>query len=180
MRAEDVLKRSAGYPEKFGDKFAGNTLSTLPAFVEWFSQYPDVTAFVEIKSESILAFGTEETARFVFDAIKPVVEHAVIISFHAGVLDAVRSITPRIPIGWVLREYDAIHEKNAMELNPEYLFCKTTRIPNDRLVWRGDWQWALYNTDTVDEALDFFHCGFDMLETNRIIDLLASPEFKQI
>ena len=65
----------------------------------------------------------------------------------------------------------------AEQLIPEYLFCDTKRIPSDRKVWVGDWQWALYNTDSVEEAMDFFQSGFDMLETNRIVDLLSSKEF---
>lgn len=180
MTSAEVLKRRASYPKKFGDKFASNPLATLSEFSHWFSQFPKVTVFVEIKKQSIEALGTDKTARLVMDAIKPVLSHAVIISFHDGVLDATRRVDVNIPIGWVLPEYSAKTKKRAAQLAPEYLFCKTTRIPKNRVVWKGDWQWALYNTDTVADAMDFFQSGFEMLETNRIVDLLASAEFAEV
>jgi len=179
MTSADVLKRHAGYPERFGDKFADNRLSTLNEFAEWFCQYPDVVAFVEIKSDSVEAFGEETIARVVLDAIKPIRQHSVAISFHNGVLEAVRRADSAIPIGWVLPAYNGSTQQIAEDLQPEYLFCSTKRVPPNRKVWSGDWQWALYNTDTVEEAMDFFQSGFDMLETNRIVDLLSNKEFKK-
>ena len=177
MNSADVLKHRASYPEKFGDKFRGNPLSTLSKFAQWFSQYPEVIMFVEIKSQSVEAFGESTSAKLVLDAIKPVRQHAVVISFHVGVLEAVRRADSALPIGWVLPAYDDQSQKIVQQLKPEYLFCDTKRVPPDRKVWLGDWQWALYNTDSVEEAMDFFQNGFDMLETNRIVDLLSSKEF---
>ena len=177
MQSADVLRLRAGYAKKFGDKFANNPLATLTEFSHWLSQYPKVTAFVEIKSQSVDAFGVEKTAQLVLTAIKPIHSHAVVISFHDQVIEASRNLNQDVPIGWVLPEYSEKTRRRAEALAPEYLFCKTTRIPKERKVWEGDWQWALYNTDTVDEAMDFFKSGFDMLETNRIVDLLSSPEF---
>lgn len=177
MQSVDVLKLRAGYSEKFGDKFANNSLATLSEFAHWFSKNPHATIFVEIKSDSVNAFGTEETAKIVLAAIEPIKNHSVVISFHDGVIEATRKQSPKMPIGWVIREYNESSHQLAKKLNPQYLFCSTKRIPGDRKVWLGDWQWALYNTDTVAEAMDFYRSGFNMLETNCIVDLHASPEF---
>ena len=177
MNSAEVLDRRASYPEKFGDQFTDNPLSTLSEFSDWFSQYPDIIVFVEIKCESVEAFGESTTTKLVLDAIKPIRQHAVVISFHDGALETVRDADPALPIGWVLPAYDDQTKQTAEQLKPEYLFCDTKRIPADRKVWPGDWQWALYNTDTVEDAIDFFNSGFDMLETNRIVDLLSSKEF---
>ena len=180
MNSADVLKHRASYRDKFGDKFSDNRLSTLSEFSQWFSQYPDVIVFVEIKSQSVEAFGEFATAKLVLDAIKPVHRHAVVISFSNGVLEAVRRAESALPIGWVLPAYDDRARQIAQQLKPEYLFCDTKRVPSNRKVWPGEWQWALYNTDSVEEAMDFFHSGFDMLETDRIVDLLSSKEFNTL
>ena len=177
MPSADVLKLKAPYREKFGDKFANNPLATLSEFAHWLSKYPDVVAFVEIKRQSVEAFGVDHTAKIVLDAIKPIHKHAVIISFHDGVIEAARKQMPEMPIGWVLPEYSEKTHKRATELSPEYLFCKTTRIPADRKAWAGTWRWALYNTDTVADAKDYFGSGFEMLETNRIVDMMNSTDF---
>ncbi|NND98924.1 MAG: hypothetical protein HKN47_16530 [Pirellulaceae bacterium] len=177
MISAEVLKLPGSYPERFGSQFSDNPLASLSEFVHWISQYPDVTVFVEIKRQSVEVFGADRTATSVIDIIRPIGKQAVVISFDRSVLVSVRSIAPQIPIGWVLREYNDENHRHAERLEPEYLFCKTTRIPLDRKVWPGDWQWVLYNTDTVNEAMDFYESGFDMLETNRIVDLLGSNEF---
>jgi len=178
MDSQEVLQLSAGYPDKFGDQFADNRLITLSDFCRAMLLHPDVTVFVEIKRQSVEAFGADTVAQTVLTAIQSIRDHAVVISFNADVLHAVRQNDAAIPIGLVLRAYDAAHRQSAVDLAAEYLFCNTTRIPADRQVWPGDWKWVLYNTDTVDEALDCYQSGFPMLETNRIVDLLASPQFQ--
>ena len=178
-QSADVLKRPAAFSERFGDKFADNSLCTLSDFALWISKYPSVTAFVEIKKESVQAFGVKETAAIVLAAIEPIKEHCVVISFHDGVIAESRNQAPDIPIGWVIRHYNDESQRRANELKPKYLFCSTKRIPEDRKVWPGDWQWALYNTDTAAEAMDYFRSGFDMLETNCIVDLHADVNFSQ-
>ncbi|MGB7344222.1 MAG: FAD-dependent oxidoreductase [Pirellulaceae bacterium] len=180
MNASAVLALPASYPEKFGDQFADNRLITLRDFSAVMKRHPGVTVFVEIKRQSVEVFGADTVAEHVLEAMDSIRQHAVVISFNAEVLHAVRKIDTNLPIGFVLREYDQDHRQQAEELAPAYLFCSTNRIPDDRQVWPGNWQWVLYNTDTVDEALEFYKHGFHMLETNRIVDLLANPELNSM
>jgi glycerophosphoryl diester phosphodiesterase len=178
LSADEVLKRTASYPAKFGTEFVDNRLIKLADFAEVMAVEEQVTFFVEIKRQSVEQFGADLVAGRVLEAISPIYAQSVVISFNAEVLHAVRTKDASIPIGLVLRQYDEEHHEIARSLRPEYLFCKTLRVPEDRRVWPGDWKWALYNTDTVEEALDFYQSGFDLLETNRIVDLLTSPELK--
>lgn len=176
-KSSDVLMLRASYSQKFGDKFASNPLATLAEFSHWLSQHKRVFAFVEIKRQSVDAFGVDETAKIVLDATKPIHDHCVVISFDDRVLAATKKQMPTMPIGWVLPDYNDSNLAKAKQLAPEYLFCKTTRVPSDRKVWAGPWKWALYNTDTVADAKDFYKSGFKMLETNRIVDMMASEAF---
>ncbi len=177
VTAAEILELPAMHRERFGDRFADNRLSTLSDFAQWLSRYPDVTAFVEIKRQSVEVFGADTVVSAVLNVIEQIKKQVVIISFNAEAIEVSRILDSTVPIGWVLRQYDQQHHDRAKKLRPEYLFCKTVRLPEDRVVWDGPWQWVLYNTDSAAEAMDFFRSGFDMLETNRIVDLLGSEEF---
>ncbi|QDT09520.1 glycerophosphodiester phosphodiesterase family protein [Planctomycetes bacterium K23_9] len=176
LSAAKVLSHPAGYPERFGETFQHNRLVSLADFSQWMLQHPHVTTFVEIKRQSVEFFGAELVANQVLAAMEPIRDQCVVISFNEEVLAAVKSIRSSMPIGLVLRQYDDSHHQIAQNLRPSYLFCKTTRVPTSRTVWEGNWQWVLYNTETIDDVLDFYHSGFDMLETNRIVDLLGHAQ----
>lgn len=176
-RADDLKRLRASYPDSFGDRFPDNPLSTLAEFADWFTDYASATAFVEIKRHSVRAFGPTRIAAATLAAIDSIRGQATVISFDPEVLDASRRLAPEVPIGWVLPEFNDAQHATAIDLQPQYLFCKTTRLPLDHKVWAGEWTWVPYSVDTVREALDYFDSGFEMLETNRIVDLLASGEF---
>ncbi len=178
LPAAEVLMRAAHYPTKFGTQFADNRFIKLADFASAMASEKQVAFFVEIKRQSVERFGADLVARRVMEAVGAIRARTVVISFNAEVLHVVRKQNKATKIGFVLRQYDDEHHKIADALQAEFLFCKTSRIPEDRLVWQGDWQWVLYNTDTVEEALDFYRSGFELLETNRIVDLLESPELK--
>ncbi len=166
----------AAFPERFGDRFHTNRFSTLLAFSEWLALHPDVTTFVEIKTESIEACGVETVLDCILAAIAPVENQVVLISFHDVAIERLRAKSS-LPIGWVLPEWSDQNHRRLIDLCPQYMFCGTEQLPAGRVVWPGSWQWVLYNTDTVAATLDLFGAGFDMLETNAISEILNSQEF---
>ncbi|MFT7527848.1 MAG: glycerophosphoryl diester phosphodiesterase, partial [Arenicella sp.] len=55
-----------------------------------------------------------------------------------------------------------------------FLFCDKDHLPGgDHEIWRGSWQWAVYNLDDVDSAIAMANRGITFLETNQIGTLMS-------
>jgi len=61
------------------------------------------------------------------------------------------------------------------QLKPDFLFCDRELLPrNDENIWRGSWQWAIYNLDDVNSAIEMANRGMPFLETNQIGTLMSN------
>ncbi|MGD2112188.1 MAG: glycerophosphodiester phosphodiesterase family protein [Gammaproteobacteria bacterium] len=166
---------SAGYPERFGERFSDLRIAPLEAFTRLLQQWPDVLAFVEIKSAAIKAYGATRATDIILEVLGGVLSQCHIISFDTAPLAAARR-RAGLPVGWVLPAWSPEQRARAAELEPEYLFCNRKRLPpiNEPL-WPGPWQWVGYTVNDPDEVPGFAERGFAMLETDCISRLLAGP-----
>ena len=171
-RLEEV---SVHEPERLGQRFLGVHLPRLAELVELLAGFPTVTAFIEIKEESLAAFGVEETVTRVMEVLAPCAGRCPIISFAAEALEAARR-HGAVAVGWVVRRWEAAAQAQAGELAPDYLFCNHTKLPPPPTpLWPGPWRWALYEVDEVDLALSLAERGADYIETMAVGDLLLDP-----
>ena len=165
----------AGYraaePARLGPRFADTPFCRLDQFAAWLQGWPRLQAFVEIKEESIAAYGLEETVAAVADALAPCRERCIALSFAADALAAARRAgLPRC--GWVLGAWKDL--KRAAALAPDFLFCNHEKIPRrSEPLPRDGWQWALYEIDTPEDALAWAGAGAQFIETFAIGELLA-------
>ena len=177
-RAKVVKSMKASYAARFDKEFEDNEFTTFRKLCKWLKKKSDVTMFVEIKQESIDRFGIplfmDEVHRRILKA--DIEKNCVIISFNPEVVEYSRKISS-MQTGWVLPGWNEDYKAKAMELKPEYLFCDVELFPqNDDEVWRGVWQWALYNLDDVDSAIMMANRGLRYLETNQIGTLMQDEE----
>lgn len=164
----------AGYPERFGERFADLRITRLDALAMLLEQWPEVRAFIEIKTDAIKMFGVVRVLDIVLEALGRALPQCIIISFNRVVLfEASRGAG--LPIGWVLPSWSPERAVQASELRPEYLFCNRKRVPPGEALWRGPWQWAGYTVNDADEVLAFGERGFSLLETDCISRLLGDP-----
>lgn len=163
---------SAHHPERFGSRFSGTPIPTLQAFAAWLRQNPAVTAFVEIKRQSLRRFGIEPVVGGVMRALADVASRCVIISFnHRCIAHARHQYGART--GWVLSSRSARVQARARELAPDYLFLDWDLAPDDPAgLWSGPWTWAVYVVNDLHEALSCVDRGFSLVETDTIGDLL--------
>ena len=179
IKAKHVKRMRAVYQEKFGTEFLQNRFTTFKKFCKWLRRKPGVTIFMELKQESIDRFGVEVFVEQVCKILmkQGVAAQCVIISFNQQSLDYCRKISD-LPIGWVLPEWSAENELALEQLKPEFLFCDKTFLPvSDEDIWRGEWQWAVYNLDDVPSAIQMANRAIPWLETNEIGTLIESAEF---
>ena len=147
---------------RLGTRYSGIAVPTLEDICAALAGWADVTAFVELKRHSIAHFGVARVARTVLDILRPVLDRCVVISFNHDVLQACRARAD-VPVGWVLREWDAAARETAQASQPEYLLVNETRLPADGPVWPGPWTWICYDITDYRRALTEFLRSFTLI-----------------
>lgn len=171
----DTLSRhSIGEPARFGAEFARQRVPRLADMLALLDRYPGVTAFVEIKRESLQEFGRAAVVGAVCSALQQATTRCVTISFDAAALAIARKQGAEA-IGLVIKTWNAASRREAERLAPDYLFVEARRVPGgDRPFWPGEWQWVVYVVDDPDSAVALRCRGADMIETDRFEPMLAA------
>lgn len=173
---EDINALSVPYPGlTLANPPESEPLSDLTTFCQRLQAWPWVTAFVEIKSESIVKFGLAATMETILEVIQPCARQCIIISFDDRAVALARKQGAE-RIGWVIPKWDSEHALIAKQLAPDFLFCNTKRLPN-RLEkrWHGPWQWVVYTVNDAHAALKYAEEGILLIETDVIGTLLQHP-----
>lgn len=168
---------AVGEVARLGPGHAAATIPTLAAALALLDATPGVTAFVELKEESLARHGVAVCLA----ALAPVLTAArsdwVLISFDLAAVTAARARGWRC--GWVLPEAGAAERAQATALAPEWLFVSQARVRFGRdLPWPGPWRWAVYTVDDPRRARALAARGFGHVETNDIGGLLADPALR--
>ena len=162
----------AGYPERFGTRFADARLARLGELAALLKRWPRARALVEVKQDSIEAFGAARVMDTILAELREVLAQCIIISFQQDPLIHTRTVS-RLPIGWVLPEWSDAIRAAAARLRPDYLICSRKRLPVEpEPLWPGPWKWVVYTVNTVEEVLALRKRGVDLLETDSIRELL--------
>jgi glycerophosphoryl diester phosphodiesterase len=174
-RWEEIRDLPAGQPQCFGEQYAHARIARLGDFAALLEQWPQAQAFVEIKQESLHAFGIEPVVDLVLEHLAPVIGRCILISFNA---EAIRCALGRIRTGWVLSEWSPDSHATAQRLAPNYLFVNRKRLPPEQEpLWPGQWQWAVYTVNEASEISGYLARGIQLVETNVIRTLLHTPAF---
>jgi glycerophosphoryl diester phosphodiesterase len=162
----------AGHPERFGTRFADLRLARLGELAALLKRWPRARVLVEVKQDSIEAFGTARVIDLILAELCEVLAQCTIISFQQEPLIHART-TGGLPIGWVLPEWSDTTRAAAVRLRPEYLICSRKRLPAaPEPLWHGPWLWIVYTVNTAEDALALRARGVTMLETDVIRQLL--------
>lgn len=172
--AELLVNEAKRHPKKFAEV----GIPTLASAIELFVKRPSRHAFVEIKQESIDAFGIEKTIKTLATICQPIIDRCTLIGYDALALRCSRAMGFK-SIGWILKKYNEESLIKATELAPDFLFCNHTKIPKKATeVWPGPWRWVFYEVDQVKQALQLMELGGHYLETMAIAELLKSKQLK--
>lgn len=159
---------------RLGDKFTEIGIPTLADVVALLKKWPHAIAFVEVKEESLKAFGIENVVKAILKVLEPALDQCVLISFDRLAIRCARAMQ-QVRVGWVMRQWDAATRSTATALAPNYLFCNYKKIPADDGLWIGPWQWALYEVTNPEIALQLAARGADLIETMAIGEMLRYP-----
>lgn len=177
---ENINTLAVPYPGVgFTSESKTEPMASLLAFCQRLQAWPWVTAFVEIKSESIAKFGLTITMEAIFEIIHPYARQCILISFDSRAVEFARKQGAE-RIGWVIPKWSSEQAGIAKQLAPDYLFCSTKRLPyRQKERWQGPWQWVVYTVNDERTALKYADKGILMIETDTIGSLLQHPILKK-
>ncbi|MGC3981373.1 MAG: glycerophosphodiester phosphodiesterase family protein [Steroidobacteraceae bacterium] len=176
MTWQELSNIVVGEAERFGSRYPVH-IPSLAQVVELLGLFPQAMAFVELKRASLRRFGPEQMVQTVCAALQPIAAQVVLISFDLPALTYARQyarLPTRLPIGWVLTEYNAASAIKAEATAPEYLFCDYLQLPADNSpLWRGPWQWAIYEITTRQQAGNVAKRGAQLIESMQVRHMLS-------
>jgi len=179
LNADQLSQYPANEKTRFGKKFSGTPIPTLIELLTLLRAWPNRQAFIEIKDESTKRFGTELVVKKIMEQLIPLGSQCIPISYEVAALEAARVLGAE-KIGWVAAKWDEASHQTARQLAPDYLFTNHTRLPKSPDdIWRGTWQWALYEVTDPDLALALAAKDIEMIETMEIEAMLSHPILNQ-
>lgn len=156
----------------FGYKYVGNPITTLQELAAYLATQPQVTAFVELKRNSLQKFGIATVVARVFAEIASIKPQCVIISYNLDALQVVRAESD-YPIGAVFDYWRERNSRQIRQLHPEYMFTDIDQLPRWGKLQVGNSKLAVYECTDPDLALRVHHRGVDMVETFAIEPMLT-------
>jgi glycerophosphoryl diester phosphodiesterase len=158
-----------GEPARFGARFAHVRPPTLNEFAVWLAGQADVTAFVELKCESIERFGGIAVVEACMVAMSPARGRWSPISFDYEAL-ALAGDAGLETLGWVVRGFDEAVRAQAAALPARWLICNQERLAPGPLP-RGPWDWVIYEVADAAQARSLMARGARWLETRAVGEL---------
>jgi glycerophosphoryl diester phosphodiesterase len=171
LNRSSLITETASESERLGQTFQLETISPLEDLVSILARNPEVTAFVELKDESIPHCGREEminkTARILYE----VAENTVIMSFDYELCLKARDISwPGV--GVVLETWSDLNSEIIRQIEPDYIFVDQEMIPRDydlkscEVLQKSNL--VAYEIDDIQTGNNLLERGVDMIETYEI------------
>lgn len=173
LSAAELAAVDVGEAARFGARYAGTPPTRLTELIGWLEQRSGVSAFVEVKAESLEHFGHELVMDRVMDAVRPALAQCVIISFDAPCLSMARERGAG-PVGWALEDTSAASVALARDFKPDYLFAGDRKFQAAYAAFKGPWRWAVYQTQDPAHAVELTARGANLVETDAIGEMFAA------
>lgn len=170
-----LLTFSAHEPCRLGEQYRDTPLSPLRALPALLNDHPAVTAYVELKGESLMKFGSDAMLNASLQALAGVESRCVLISFELDVLLEAKAR------GWqrcgaVFDYWPDWQLASLAELAPEVVFIDRHCIPVDADLRLLPFPLVIYEVGSLLEASDWLARGAAGIETFLIGELLQEAK----
>lgn len=169
LRWAQARRLPAHEPGRFGRRYAAERLCSLEQLaLDLAAEAGLRTLFVELKEESLQAFGREAMLEACAEALAPIHRRCVLISFDLPVLSLARSAT-RFAIGPVLRSLRQLKQPGFKALRSDWVFCDAELLPARGGLRRlfGRSRSAVYEVPDAERARALLARGISAIETFR-------------
>jgi len=174
LNAAQLSRVEVNETVRLGPAFSGVCVPLLRDVAADLMGWPGVTAFVELKLQSLTRFGTGYMLDRVLEDLAPVLNACVVISFSAPAVAEARRRSG-CEIGWAIEHWSERSCETATDLAPGYLFCNYRKFPPPPApLWPGPWRWVAYEVTALDVARALVRRGVDLIETMAIVELSAA------
>lgn len=171
LTAAELTRIEAAETRRLGDRHRGTTIPLLTDVLHLVDDRPDVTVFVEIKSESVKRFGLDDVVGPVVKTCAPWRTQCVTISFDLAAITRARELGAT-SIGWVLSDLRERTRLTCEALRPEYLFVDRKKLPRTGALWRGSWRWVVYEVDSQPLARALAARKVEFIETMAVREMI--------
>ncbi len=170
----DLKKISVAERKRFADKFQFISLPALQDMVSLLKVSPKVRVFVELKDESIEAFGKELFLEKVMSQLQTIQAQCVVIANDLQVLTALKK-QQSISVGWIIHRWEEADLKKAEHCKVDFLVINHKYYQGQSHAFAKDsWRWVMYETSDPDKAIELLKQGVHLVETNDICAMLNS------
>lgn len=171
-----LVKIPAYEPNRLGNLYQDETISTLEDFVHLIKKHPQVTAFVELKDESISHCGRQLMIDQVIDILNPIAQQTVIMSFDYPLCELARQASwPQV--GVVLTTWDELESDIVKKIAPDYIFVDHEIVPTQENLRANvslrNTKLVAYEVGNTELGNRLLTLGLDMLETYEIEKLVS-------
>ena len=171
INRSSLITETASESDRLGQTFQLETISPLEDLVSILTRNPKVTAFVELKDESISHCGRGEMIHKTAEILYEVAENTVIMSFDYELCLKVRDISwPEV--GVVLETWSDLNSEIIRQIEPDYIFVDQEMIPRDydlkscEVLQKSNL--VAYEIDDIQTGNNLLERGVDMIETYEI------------
>jgi glycerophosphoryl diester phosphodiesterase len=170
---EELRRLRASEYGRFGYRYAQVRIATLAELAELLERHPEVTAFVELKRESLARFGALTVLSRVRRELEAVRRRCVIISYDLEALTAARRDWA---LGAVIDRWRERRRTIMQVLRPEYLFCNVRGLPWFGRLRFGEARLAVFEVADPALALKLARRGVHLIETFAVGEMRAALE----
>ncbi len=174
MSYTELKNIRAHEPERFSLAFFNQHIPLLSEAVSLLQRFPDASAFVEIKEESLKHYGIDTIMSELLKSLDFVRSQCIIISFDNSAIEYTKKHSDFLT-GWVLHSYDEQHRLILNKIRPDYAIVNHRKIIPDTDPWQGNWQWMVYDITDPELALHYASHNIDLVETRDICHMLDHP-----
>lgn len=171
-----LLSYAAYEPARHGEHFIEEPISPLESLVQILQNHPKVTAFVELKDESIAHCGREIITESVSSILAPVMNQVVIMSFDYQLAVASREAEWPL-VGVVLRNWSDLDHPLVILARPDYIYVDHKLVPadfnRDSAQQLNNCKLVTYEVGNKELGRELLDRGVDMLETFDIAQLIG-------
>lgn len=168
---KELLCISAYEPQRLGNRFKTETIAPLEAIVDLLKENPQVTAFVELKEESIAHCGRDLMLERVMNILAPVKPQVVLISYDYCLVEAARKAQWG-QVGVVLKQWQDLETDTVKNIVADYIFVDHEKLPQQIInldAIKGIL--VAYEVDNMALGQELIRKGVTMLETFELEQL---------
>jgi glycerophosphoryl diester phosphodiesterase len=135
--------------------------TSLIDFADWLESNPEVTALVDLKSESLIEYGRLEVVQEVTSVMLGCNWHPISFDYEALRSAVVNSVPAP---GWIVCEFNQEIAQKAQAIGARWLIMNQIFIPPEGLP-AGPWEWMTYEIANAEQARSMIGRGIHWLET---------------